>query len=115
MGALSQFMCEPRQVHWVATKHVLRYLCGTVGYGLRYTSSGDMRLQGFSNFDWAGSVVNRKSTCECCFNLGSIVISWGSKKQTSVALNTAEAEYMDASTTVRRVVCLGKLLARLFG
>ena len=36
VNALSQFMCEPRQIHWITAKHVLRYLCGTLGYGLRY-------------------------------------------------------------------------------
>jgi hypothetical protein len=36
VNTLSQFMVEPRRVHWVATKHVLRYLCGTVDYGLDY-------------------------------------------------------------------------------
>jgi hypothetical protein len=44
VSALSQFMSQSRQIHWVAAKHVLRYLRGTVGYGLRYASSVDMRL-----------------------------------------------------------------------
>jgi hypothetical protein len=44
VSALSQFMSQPRQIHWVVVKHVLRYLQGTVGYGLRYASSVDMRL-----------------------------------------------------------------------
>ena len=44
VSTLGQFMCEPRQMHWVAAKHVLRYLRGTVGYGLRYTSSSDLTL-----------------------------------------------------------------------
>ena len=70
VSVLSQFMSQPRQLHWVATKHVLRYLQGIVGYGLRYASSIDMRLQGYADFDWAGSKVDRKSTSGCCFNLG---------------------------------------------
>jgi hypothetical protein len=45
VSTLSQFMVEPRHFHWVATKHVLRYLRGTVGYGLRYVSGGEVRLQ----------------------------------------------------------------------
>jgi len=40
-------MVESRQIHWVATKHVLRYLCGAVGYGLRYVSGGEVRVQGY--------------------------------------------------------------------
>jgi hypothetical protein len=51
VSTLSQFMVEPRHFHWVATKHVLRYMCGTVGYGLRYVSRGEVRLQGYTYFD----------------------------------------------------------------
>jgi hypothetical protein len=53
VSALIQFMSQSRQIHWVATNHVLRYLRGTVGYGLRYASSIDMRLQGYVDYDWA--------------------------------------------------------------
>jgi hypothetical protein len=67
VSALSQFMSQPRQTHWIVVKHVLRYLRGTIGHGLRYTSSIDMRLQGYTDSDWAGSAVDRKSTSECCF------------------------------------------------
>ena len=52
VNALSQFMCEPRQIHWITAKHVLRYLRGTVGYGLRYDSECDLKLQGFTDSDW---------------------------------------------------------------
>jgi hypothetical protein len=107
-------MVEPRHFHWVAAKHVLRYLCGTVGYGLRYVSGGEVRLQGYTDSDWAGSAVDRKSTSGCCFSLGSTMISWFSRKQTSVALSTTEAEYIAASVASREAVWLWKLLAGLF-
>ena len=51
MNTLSQFMVESRHVHWVPAKHVLRYLHGTVGYGLRYVSGGEVRLQGYAYFN----------------------------------------------------------------
>jgi hypothetical protein len=51
VNTLSLFMVEPREVHWVATKHVLKYLQGTVGYGLQYLGDGGVRLQGYSNSD----------------------------------------------------------------
>ena len=111
VSTLSQYMCEPRQTHWVAAKHVLRYLRGTVGYGLRYTADSDMQLVGYTDSDWAGSVEDRKSTSGCCFSLGSVVISWFSRKQTSVALSSAEAEYIVAL----EAVWLRKLLVGLFG
>jgi hypothetical protein len=82
---------------------------------LRYTSSIDMRLQGYTDSDWVGSAVDRKSTSGCCFTLGFAMVSWCSRKQTSVALSTAEAEYIALSVAVREVVWLRKLLADLFG
>jgi hypothetical protein len=80
VSALGQFMCESRQMHWVAAKHVLRYLRGTIGYGLRYTSSSDLTLVSYSNSDWAGSVDDRKSTSGGCFSLGPAMVSWFSRK-----------------------------------
>jgi hypothetical protein len=108
-------MSQPRQIHWVVAKHVLRYLRGTVGYGLRYASNIDMILQGYADSDWAGSTIDRKSTSGCCFNLGSAMVSWCSRKQTFVALSTAEAEYIAVCMAVREAVWLRKLLAGLFG
>ena len=57
----SQYMHEPRQIHWVAAKHVLRYLHGIVGYGLRYSADNDMQLVGYTDSDWARSVKDRKT------------------------------------------------------
>ena len=76
VNTLSQFMVEPRRVHWIAAKHSLRYLAGTVDYGLDYKRSGGVDLVGFTDSDWAGSVLDRKSTTSCCFRLGSAVASW---------------------------------------
>ena len=90
-------MVEPRRVHLVAAKHVLRYLAGTKEYGLDYKRSDGIRLIGFTNSNWAGNVADRKSTSECCFSLGSVAVSWFSRKQKSVALSSAKAEYMAAS------------------
>jgi hypothetical protein len=97
MNTLSQFMVEPRQENWVARKHGLRYLRGTMEYGLRYLGDGEVKLQGYIDSDWAGSAADRKSTLRCCFSLGSTVISWFSKKKTSMALSSAEPEYMESS------------------
>ena len=56
VSALNQFMSSLKHIHWVATKHILRYLKGTLEYGLRYTSGGGVFLHGFSNSNWEGSV-----------------------------------------------------------
>jgi hypothetical protein len=114
VNTLIQYMVERRHVHLVATMHVLRYLHGTVGYGLRYVSDDEVKMQGYTDFDWARSAVDRKSTSGCSFSLGSGMISWLSRKQSSMALSTTEIEYIAASVASREAVWLRKLLARLF-
>jgi hypothetical protein len=114
VNTLSQYMVEPRHVHWIAVKHVLKYLCGTVEYGLRYVRGDGVQLQGYTDLDRAGSAVNRKRTLGCCFSLGSAMISWFSKNQMSVALNSTEAEYMAASMASCKSIWLCKLLIGLF-
>eukprot|EP00253_Pinus_taeda_P032142 PITA_32142 len=99
VNMLSQHMVEPHHIHWIGAKNLLRYLRGTITYGLRYTV-GDVRLLGYTDVDWAGSVVDHKSISGCCFSLGSASISWMSMKQKSVALSTAEAEYIAASMAI---------------
>jgi hypothetical protein len=87
-------MVEPRRVHLVAAKHVMRYLKVTMDYGLSYDGDHEFTLSGYTDSDWAGSVVDRKNTSGRCFSLGSAMISWQSRKQSSIALSTAEAEYI---------------------
>jgi hypothetical protein len=71
MIAMSHFMTELIQRHWVATTHILRYLRGTITYGMIYTSSGGLFLHGYADDDWEGSPVDQKSTFRYCFSLGS--------------------------------------------
>eukprot|EP00253_Pinus_taeda_P010286 PITA_10286 len=74
VNTLSEHMVEPHHSHWIGAKNLLRYLCGTITHGLRYTV-GDVRIHGYTNVDWEGSVVDRKSTSGCCFSLGFALIS----------------------------------------
>ena len=74
-----------------------------------------MHLVGYRDSDWAGSMDDWKSTSGCCFSLGFVVISWFSRKQTSVALSSAEAEHIAACMVVQEAVWLRKLLVGLFG
>jgi hypothetical protein len=91
VNTLSQFLVEPKHVHLVIAKHVMRYLKGTLDFGLNYNGNHDFKLSGYTDSDWVGSVSNRKSTSGCCFNLGSAMISWQSRKQSSIALSTTKA------------------------
>jgi hypothetical protein len=74
-----------------------------------------MRLEGYTDSDWAGSIMDRKSTSGCFFTLGSAMVSWCSRKQTYVALSIVEEEYIALSVAVREAVWLRKLLVDLFG
>jgi hypothetical protein len=74
-----------------------------------------MRFQGYTNYDWAGSIVDRKSTSGCCFTLGSAMVSWCRRKQNSVVLSTTEAEYIALSVAIHEAVWIRKILSDLFG
>ena len=113
VNTLSQFMVELKRAHWATAKHVLRYIQGTVDYGLLYSRSKDIRLSGFTDADWVGSLVDRKSISGYCFNIGSGMTSWCSRKQKSVALSSAKVEYMVTSTTSCEAIWLRKLLVNL--
>ena len=107
-------MFDLKHIHWVASKHVLRYVQGTITYGGRYTSSSGVLLSGYSDSDWAGSAVDRKSTSGYCFSMGLAMISWASRKQDSIAQSTAEAEYIVASDACKEAVWLKKMIFDLF-
>jgi hypothetical protein len=104
---------EPRHEHWIVAKHVLRYICGTLNYGLRYVASNDIQLHGFTDSNWVGSAEDM-STSGMCFSLGSTMISWGSRKHKSVALSTTKVEYIAACEACTKEVWLRKLISGLF-
>eukprot|EP00253_Pinus_taeda_P016988 PITA_16988 len=115
VNRLSQAMVQPTKLFWKATKHVLRYLRGTTQYGLWYRWTEGVNLQGFTDADWAGSPLERKSTYGGIFNLGLVAVSWYSRKQRSVALSISEAEYMAASHAACEAIWMWKILVGLFG
>ena len=107
-------MVDPWRMHWTTAKHILRYIRDTIEYGLVYERRGSVQLAGFTDANWEGCVEDRKSTSSCCFNIGSGVVSWFGRKQKSVALSLAEAEYMAASMASCEGMWLRKLLSGLF-
>jgi hypothetical protein len=114
VNTLSQFLVEPRCVHLVAVKHVMRYLKGMIDYGLSYDKDYNFTLSVYTDSDWAGSVTNRKSTYGCCFSLGSAMILWQSRKQSNISLNTVEAEYIATCSASCEDIWLRKLQTGLF-
>jgi hypothetical protein len=115
VNQLSQAMVKPTKLFWKVGKHVLRYLKGTSDYGLWYRQTDEVKLHGFTDADWAGSPTDRKSTSGGIFSIGSTTVSWYSRKQRSVALSSAEAEYMAASQAACEAIWMRKILVGLFG
>ena len=98
----------------IAAKHILRYLRGTIDYGLKYDASKKFNLEGYVDSDWPGSAADRKSTSVCCFSMGSGVISWFSKKQSCMGLSTTEVEYVIACSASCEAIWLRKPLSNFF-
>ena len=71
VNTLSQFLMDPRHVHLIATKHILRYMKGTVDYGLKYELNQKINLEGYVDSNWARNAIDRKSTSRCCFSMRS--------------------------------------------
>jgi hypothetical protein len=100
----ARFQASPRESHLKATKRILRYLKHTQDVGLWYPKGASFELVGYSDSDYAGDKVERKSTSGTCQLLGRSLVSWSSKKQNSIALSTAEAEYIAAGSCCAQIL-----------
>lgn len=96
VGLCASFQSNPKEPHLTAVKRILRYLKGTEDLCLFY-SGESFDIKGFADADYAGDLINRKSTSSMVQFLGTSLVSWSSKKQNTVALSTAEAEYVAAA------------------
>lgn len=116
VGYVSRFMERPTEEHMAAVKRLLRYIAGTINFGLVYPcGSGEAKLVGYSDSDLAGDIDTRKSTSGALFFLGASPISWQSTKQRIVALSSCEAEYVAATTAASQAIWLARLLGDLTG
>ena len=100
----ARFQANPKETHLIAVKRILRYLKHTPSIGLWYPKGARFELIGYSDLDYAGCKVDRKSISEGCHLLGRSLVSWSSKKQNSVALSTAEAEYITVGACCAQIL-----------
>jgi len=112
VGQLSQFLNNPSSKHLLAAKRVLRYLQGTSTYGITYRPP-PLRLQGYSDADWAGDTDTRRSTTGYIVMLNNGAIAWKSRRQPTVALSTMESEYMALTEATKELKWIRTLLAEL--
>ncbi len=110
---VAKYSSEPTRKHWTAVKRILRYLMGTATLGLMYTARSPDDLHGYSDSDWAGDLDDRKSTSGYMFLLSGAPVSWRSKKQTTVALSTAEAEYIALCYASQEATWLRQLISEI--
>jgi hypothetical protein len=125
VNMLARHMAKPGSVHLDAARRVLRYLQGTQTFGLMYEKTSDEKqsekmsdeqliiITAFTDSDWGGDRDGAKSTSGYCIFINGNLISWQTKKQPTVALSTAEAEYMAAVEVVKEVMWLQQLLGEL--
>ncbi|KAK9063378.1 hypothetical protein SSX86_017248 [Deinandra increscens subsp. villosa] len=107
------FMHAPREAHYQFLKRILRYIQGTLDYGIRISLSTITSLTAYSDADWGGCPDSRRSTSGYCVFMGDNLISWSSKRQSTVSRSSAEAEYRGVANAVAEVSWVRNLLLEL--
>ncbi|BFG15965.1 hypothetical protein CerSpe_022390 [Prunus speciosa] len=113
VSVVSQFMHAPSESHMEAVLRILRYLKSAPGKGLIFTKHGHLDVQAYTDADYAGSIVDRRSTSGYFTFVGGNLVTWRSKKQKVVSRSSAEAEYRGMSHGVCELMWLRKLLRDL--
>jgi hypothetical protein len=106
-------MHAPQDVHLVMLKRILRNVKGTTSLGVQLRAITSPTIFAYSDADWAGCPDTRRSTSGFCVFLGSSLISWSSKRQTTVSRSSAEAEYRAIANAVSECSWLRQLLSEL--
>jgi Reverse transcriptase (RNA-dependent DNA polymerase) len=114
VGVLSQFSAKPGVAHWTALKHVFRYLCGNSDVSIIYDGKkNNASLTGYVDADWAADKNDRRSLTGYVFILCGGAVSWSSKKQSSMAQSSTEAEYMAGAHAAKEIAWLRTFLSEI--
>jgi hypothetical protein len=123
VGVLSRKLTAPSVDDWNALKRVLRYLKGSVNYGLRFGGNADGKQQQshpqkatvevYTDANWAGDKEDRKSTTGTVIKVNGSVVHWLSKKQKTVSLSSAESEYMALAVSVQETLWIRSFMSEL--
>ncbi|KAG8489617.1 hypothetical protein CXB51_017591 [Gossypium anomalum] len=113
INQVCQFMHAPTTEHLTALKRILRYLRGTIDYGLIFRPSDRLSLVGYADANWGLDFDDCRSTTGYCIFFGHTPVSWSSKKQQVVSRSTAEAEYRSLAAAASDVTWLMSLLQEL--
>lgn len=113
VSVVSQFMHSPYEEHLDAVYRILRYLKSTPGKGLFFKRGDRKTIEAYTDADWAGSVIDRRSTSGYCTFVWGNLVTWRSKKQSVVARSSAEAEYRAMAHGVCEMLWLKRVLEEL--
>ncbi|KAG7547174.1 Zinc finger CCHC-type [Arabidopsis suecica] len=111
VGLCARYQACPRVSHLNAVKRIIKYVKGTVEYGLFYTKHTNHNLAGFCDADWSGCLDGRRSTSGGCFFLGNNLIAWHSKKQNCVSISSTQAEYIAMGSCCTQLLWMKQMLA----
>ena len=109
-GMVGRFQSAPKQSHLLVVKIILRYLKGNPDFGLWYPKSTTLTVTTYTDVDWAGSVDDPKSASGNAFFMGDCLVSWLSKKQSSISLSKAEAEYIVVANCCTQILWMKEVL-----
>src|SRR5271168_2320015 len=104
VSLLAHFQSNPGIEHWSALMHVLGYIKNTLNYGITYSRDADFSPHAYVDADYGGCRDTRRSTSEYVFIMAGGPVTWSSKRQTTVALTTVEAEYVAMSRCAQQMV-----------
>ena len=110
VGVYARFQANPKESHMIALKRIIKYVKSIADFGVWYSNDTNDVLVRYSNANWAENADDRKSTSRGCFYVGNNLVSWMSKKQSSISLSTVEAEYIAAGSYCTQLLWMQKLL-----
>ncbi|RVW86908.1 Retrovirus-related Pol polyprotein from transposon RE1 [Vitis vinifera] len=113
VSAVSQFMHSPTEEHMEAVYRILRYLKMTPGKGLFFRKTENRDTEVYSDADWAGNIIDRRSTSGYCSFVWGNLVTWRSKKQSVVARSSAETEYRALAQGICEGIWIKRVLSEL--
>ncbi|XP_022019453.1 uncharacterized mitochondrial protein AtMg00810-like [Helianthus annuus] len=113
VNQVSQFLQAPTTTHFQLVKRIIRYVKGTIAFGLSFSKPAKTAILGYSDADWARCIDIGRSTYGYSIFLGGNLVSWSAKKQPTVARSSCESEYRAMANTAAEIVWLTHLLREL--
>ena len=110
VGVCARYQANPKESHMIALKRIIKYVKTPAEFGVWYSKDTSDILAGYSDVDWVENADDRKSTLGGCFYVGNNLVSWTSKKQNSIYLSIAKAEYIAAGSYCTQLLWMQKLL-----